>query len=222
MRYSLPEMLKELEIERAAGSFAMEKLDQTEISKISKLKLLPAVQNPKSNTFVESVLRLENFDMRRDGEALGALRQQHRFPAGGDRRQTPQQGRRLQHWADSMNVAYVDPFASVITDEAVSKIPLEVAKKSKSIGLYVLDGVLTVAMADPLNVDLVKRLGQIAEMPISPVFALPREIEDAICDPLLHGDRASKRASANSNIPRFSTNLTWPATSWRRSPKTAP
>ena len=28
--------------------------------------------------------------------------------------------------------------------------------------------------------DLVRRLGQIAQMPLSPVFALPREIEDAI------------------------------------------
>jgi type IV pilus assembly protein PilB len=67
----------------------------------------------------------------------------------------------------------------VITEEAIGRIPIEIAKKSKSVGLYVLDGVLTVAMADPLNTDLVKRLGQIAEMPISPVFALPREIEDA-------------------------------------------
>jgi type IV pilus assembly protein PilB len=78
-----------------------------------------------------------------------------------------------------MLVAYVDPFASVITDEAIARIPSEIAKKTKSIGLYVLDGVLTVAMADPLDADLVKRLGQIAEMPVSPVFALPREIEDA-------------------------------------------
>lgn len=36
VRYSLPQMLKELEIERAAGSFAMEKLDQTEIGKLFK------------------------------------------------------------------------------------------------------------------------------------------------------------------------------------------
>ena len=36
VRYSLPQLLKELEIERAAGSFAMEKLDQTEITKMFK------------------------------------------------------------------------------------------------------------------------------------------------------------------------------------------
>ena len=83
-------------------------------------------------------------------------------------------------WADAMNVAYVDPLVSVITDEAIEKIPLEVAKKIKAIGLYIFNGVLTVAMASPDDQETVKRLGQIARIPVSPVFALPREVEDSI------------------------------------------
>ncbi|MBW7894997.1 MAG: type II/IV secretion system protein [Opitutaceae bacterium] len=83
-------------------------------------------------------------------------------------------------WGDAIGTAYVDPFASVITDEALELIPVEIARKSRCIGLYVLNGVLTVAMATPENADLVKRLSQIAGMPVSPVFALPREIGDAI------------------------------------------
>jgi len=83
-------------------------------------------------------------------------------------------------WADTMNVAYVDPFVSVITDEAIEKIPLEVAKKTKSVGLYIFNNVLTVAMAAPDELETVKRLGQIARVPVSPVFALPREVDDAI------------------------------------------
>jgi len=79
-----------------------------------------------------------------------------------------------------MNVAYVDPFASVITEEAIERIPSEVARKIKAIGLYVLNNVLTVAFATPNDPELVRRLGHIVQMPISPVFALPREIEDAI------------------------------------------
>lgn len=39
VRYSLPTMLEELKAERAAGSFAMEKLDQQEIGKLFKAKL---------------------------------------------------------------------------------------------------------------------------------------------------------------------------------------
>lgn len=39
VRYSLPAMLQELKAERAAGTFAMEKLDQHEIGKLFKAKL---------------------------------------------------------------------------------------------------------------------------------------------------------------------------------------
>jgi hypothetical protein len=38
VRYSLPEMLEELKAERAASSFAMERLDPTEIKKLFKGK----------------------------------------------------------------------------------------------------------------------------------------------------------------------------------------
>lgn len=41
VRYSLPQLLKELEIERAAGTFAMAKLDQTEIGKLFKSRTPP-------------------------------------------------------------------------------------------------------------------------------------------------------------------------------------
>lgn len=36
VRYSLTDMLRELKVERAAASFAMEKLDQREIEKLFK------------------------------------------------------------------------------------------------------------------------------------------------------------------------------------------
>lgn len=38
VRYSLPDLLRELQVERAASSFSMEKLDQTEIGKLFKTK----------------------------------------------------------------------------------------------------------------------------------------------------------------------------------------
>ncbi|MDB6127913.1 MAG: type secretion system protein, partial [Verrucomicrobia bacterium] len=52
-------------------------------------------------------------------------------------------------WADSLGFAYVDIFASVVTDEAVAKIPVDVAKKINVLGLYLIDGTMTAAMADP-------------------------------------------------------------------------
>ena len=38
VRYSLPDILRELTLERATGTFAMEKLDQAEIGKLFKAK----------------------------------------------------------------------------------------------------------------------------------------------------------------------------------------
>lgn len=38
VRYSLPQLLAELELERATGSFAMEKLDQKEIGNLFKAR----------------------------------------------------------------------------------------------------------------------------------------------------------------------------------------
>ncbi|AOS46291.1 Type II secretion system protein E [Lacunisphaera limnophila] len=83
-------------------------------------------------------------------------------------------------WANSIGIAYVDVLASAITDEAVAKIPCAVAQKVTALGLYLIDGVLTVALATPADKELVRRLEQITQVTISPVFCLPCEIEDAV------------------------------------------
>ncbi len=83
-------------------------------------------------------------------------------------------------WGSYLNIAYVDVLASGITVAAARQIPIDIARQIQAIGLYVIDGVLTVAMATPENSLLVRRLQQIVAMPISPVFCLPCEIADAI------------------------------------------
>jgi hypothetical protein len=47
VKYSLPEMLAEIDAEKGSTSFAMEKLDQNEIGKLFKAKK-PARVKPKS------------------------------------------------------------------------------------------------------------------------------------------------------------------------------
>lgn len=137
--------------------------------------------NPKSKTFLQRLLELPGFDYRAEVEALG-----RRLGDSPQLLQTVIEQKILskddacRYWADSIGFAYVDPFASVITDEALEKVPIEVAKKAQCIGLYVIAGVLTVAMATPEDEELVRRIGQIAQIPVSPVYALPREIQDAI------------------------------------------
>lgn len=137
--------------------------------------------NPQSSQFVAQLRALPNFDYNSE---LDSLEKQH----GGNisllqavvdsKYATKDDACRL--WADSLGVAYVDPFASVTTDEAVQRLPVEIARKARAIGLYVINGVLTTAIATPNDTELIKRLGQIAQIPISPVFALPRDIEDSI------------------------------------------
>lgn len=47
VRYSLPQLLRELEIERATDTFAMAKLDQAEIGKIFKSRTPSRRVKPK-------------------------------------------------------------------------------------------------------------------------------------------------------------------------------
>ncbi len=83
-------------------------------------------------------------------------------------------------YAEALGFAYVDPLSSIMTDEAVAALPFEIARKAGAIGIYVIQGVLTAAMSTPEDGALVRRLSQIARVPVSPVFALPREIDYAI------------------------------------------
>ncbi|MEO7411815.1 MAG: GspE/PulE family protein [Opitutaceae bacterium] len=137
--------------------------------------------NPNNRQFLDRIRDRPNFDF---GHEL--LRLVERFGTTPDLVQSVIDEKMVpkddacRYWADALDVAYVNPFASVITDEAVDKIPLEVAKKVKAIGLYIVDGVMTVAIATPEDTELLKRLAQIAQIPLSPVFALPQEITDAI------------------------------------------
>ncbi|MEX0331640.1 MAG: GspE/PulE family protein [Puniceicoccaceae bacterium] len=88
--------------------------------------------------------------------------------------------RACRMWADSLEVAYVNPLIAVVTTDAVQRIPFEIAQKAQVIGLYVINNVLTVAMAHPEDKRLLKQLEAIANVEVSPVFAPPREIEHAI------------------------------------------
>lgn len=139
------------------------------------------MRSPKTKPFVARLRSQPNFDSVQE---LAALLSKHGETAElvqaviDEHMLTKDDACRM--WGDAIGTAYVDPFASVITDEALALIPVEIARKSRCIGLYVLNGVLTAALATPENADLVKRLSQIAGLPVSPVFALPREIDDAI------------------------------------------
>jgi type IV pilus assembly protein PilB len=137
--------------------------------------------NQKNKNFLELVRGLPNFD---SGPELTALESRHGATVELLQALIDQQilskDVACRHWSNSLGIAYVDVLASAISEEAVARIPPEIARKARAIGLYVINGVLTVAMATPDDPDLVRRLEQITQGPVSPVFCLPCEIEDAI------------------------------------------
>jgi type II secretory ATPase GspE/PulE/Tfp pilus assembly ATPase PilB-like protein len=83
-------------------------------------------------------------------------------------------------WGDSIGVAYVEPITTIINRDAMELIPVEIATKARALPLYLFDTLLTVAMADPADKEMVQKLGQIAKHPVSAVFSLPSEIDAAI------------------------------------------
>lgn len=107
-------------------------------------------------------------------------------------------------WGDTIEISYVDPLASIVTQEAVDEIPREIAEKGQVLGLYILEDVLTVAMAYPRDQQLINRLEAITQRKISPVFALPVEIQDAIS---IHYSSAKEFEQSMENFERTQRKL---------------
>ncbi|HEX2099345.1 MAG TPA: type II/IV secretion system protein, partial [Candidatus Synoicihabitans sp.] len=138
-------------------------------------------KNEHTKTFPELVAEYKGFKAHRDFEALVRTHgvSLPLLQAVVTQRLLPKD-EACRLWGDSLGVAYVDPFVSIVTDDAVQAIPQEIAKKANVMGLYVVDGVLTVAMSRPTDAELVKRLSQIVQMPVSPVFSFQTDIADAV------------------------------------------
>jgi type II secretory ATPase GspE/PulE/Tfp pilus assembly ATPase PilB-like protein len=83
-------------------------------------------------------------------------------------------------WSNCFGIAYVEPVTTLVSHEALGMIPLEIASKAHVLPLYIFDDVLTVAMVNPADEELIVKLEQITQMRISPVFSLPVEINSAI------------------------------------------
>ncbi|MDB6115074.1 MAG: epsE 6 [Lacunisphaera sp.] len=138
--------------------------------------------NPENQDFLRRIQQLPNFDFAAELEAAGKLHGHGTLEhlEAIIEQKLLAKDEACRQWANSIGIAYVDVLASVITEEAVEKIPLAIAEKATALGLYVIDGVLTVALATPEDKELLRRLQQIAQLPVSPVFGLPCEIHDAI------------------------------------------
>ena len=83
-------------------------------------------------------------------------------------------------WSNRLGRAYVNPLSTIISNEAIANLPIEIARKGNVMPLYVVENGLTVAMPNPDDKVLVRRLAAISGKEISPVFCLSNEVRDAI------------------------------------------
>ncbi len=81
-------------------------------------------------------------------------------------------------WSQRVGFAYVALDSVVISDDAISLIPAEIAMKVGALPLQVLGDTLTVAMSRPEDAATVRRLGHICQREISPVFSWPADVAD--------------------------------------------
>ena len=88
--------------------------------------------------------------------------------------------RACQLWADSLGVAYVNPFNVELPSDPTVQLPADLARRAMAIVLNTLEDASTVAMADPTNKQLALSLGKVIGREVSPVYAHPSEIEAVI------------------------------------------
>ncbi|MFP5212297.1 MAG: GspE/PulE family protein [Acidobacteriota bacterium] len=83
-------------------------------------------------------------------------------------------------WADGLAISYVDLATTLFQRQIVQLIPEQFAKKHRIIPVYQFGEVVTAATVDPLDRHLVQEAEKVMGRRISPVFAFPDEIEEAI------------------------------------------
>jgi len=94
---------------------------------------------------------------------------------------TPSQRTKLGRlWSDSLNISYVDLKTTLFQHSVVQQLPEDFSRRNRIILLYQFGEVVTAALANPQAHFLVKEAEKTIGKPISPVFAFPDEIEDAI------------------------------------------
>lgn len=83
-------------------------------------------------------------------------------------------------WAAKHGVSFVDPFTTVVADEALAAVPAEIAAKAMMLPLYCLGGALTVAMPHPGDTVMIDRVAKAIKLPLSVAFAFPADVADLL------------------------------------------
>jgi len=83
-------------------------------------------------------------------------------------------------WGNFIGIPYVDLNKTLIQPDVVRSLPEDFCRENCCIPIYKFGEAITIAMADPTNLELMNQTRQLIEHHVSSVFAFPTEIEDCI------------------------------------------
>lgn len=181
--YDLAEIRQSAEFDRENNSIGKERIDRLEIEQMFKTRLHKKSHNQREKQPIEELMNIANT----------AISHEHRLIIQEHLETDSLKGveeavikgiigkkQAGELWGNKIGVAYLDPIMSVITDEALSLIPEEIARKAQILPLYFLNNVLTISTSQPQDKEMLKRIKFISGHEVSPVFSFPSEIKDAI------------------------------------------
>jgi len=93
----------------------------------------------------------------------------------------------------------VDLNAAKITDEVIATIPRHIARKYRVVPVFKHEGSLTVALADPSDLDTIDSLTHLLRMDISLQVASEADIEAALSK--YYGERGGRAADPKRQKP---------------------
>lgn len=83
-------------------------------------------------------------------------------------------------WGDSIGFPYIELTKTLFQPHIVEKLPEKLARKYQIIPIYQFGDTITLATENPTNTVLLREAANMMGCPVSPVFAFPDEINDAI------------------------------------------
>ena len=193
VRFLLEDLVSDAREERGKSSLIKEKLDSLEIEQVFKRKKKKKTRAKKVSSPVEEgppekksfrelcrlmypPIPLENAHLLEEASRSGNLSSLE----SAITKDLISQKQAGELWGSYLGFAYVNPMDSVVTPEALSLIPEEIARKAEIIPLYIINDVLTFSTSTPERSDSNQRIRNIAGIEVSAVFSLPSEIRNAL------------------------------------------
>jgi len=106
-------------------------------------------------------------------------------------------------WGDSIGVSYVNLDKTLFQSQVMKRLDEKFVRRNKMIPLYEIQGVITLAMAHPKDINVIDKAERLMGCPVSPVFSFPDEIVDAVDIQYQSSDGIDKILDQISNNPLF-------------------